>query len=258
MGLEGFRERSNIERLDLGKVTEKVKNLYLELANTHLNDGDPLKEKIVSYYSDTPRLQKELAVVFKGLTGQEINSKIEEVAEKLSDKTLFVEHYQKIFERIDTKHNMLRRMQENPEATDEEYELGTYKEGVEQQVRDACFALNRKGYKTFESGFREKDGDRDQYIGMYNYNVELPASLIESFKEKQFDISIIREDDRTVINIHPERAEPVTLTEWKQLWDELAERLPVASPEDFSGVKAYKLHTEFREKQDALRAQRIR
>jgi hypothetical protein len=45
------------------------------------------------------------------------------------------------------------RKAKNPRASEEELRAGVYKEGLEPQVRDAVFALRRKGYATFESGF---------------------------------------------------------------------------------------------------------
>jgi hypothetical protein len=242
------------EQEKMKNVTESVQKLYFELADKHLDEKSPLKEKIINFYSDFDRLQNELKVVFKGLSEGEISKKIEEVKERLNDKTFFVEHYQKIFERTEVFNGIKNRMMENPLATQEEYDLGVYKEGLETQVRDACFSLQKKGYKTFESGFREKEGNRDQYLGMYNKNIDVPESVTDYFKEKQFEISIIHHDDRTVINIHPENADAVTLDEWKKIWDELAEKLPVAKEEDFSKNKKYSLHTSFRERQDNLRA----
>jgi len=242
-----------IEKEKMKNVTENVQKLYIDLANKHLDEKSPLKAKIIDFYSDFDRLQNELEVAFKGLDEEEISKKIEEVKEKLDDQTFFVEHYQKIFERTEVFNGIKHRMKEDPLSTQEEYDLGVYKEGLESQVRNACFSLQKKGYKTFESGFREKEGNRDQYIGMYNKNINIPKSVIDYFKEKQFEISVIRHDDRTVINIHPENADAITVDKWKIIWDDLAEKLPVTEKEDFSKNKEYLLHTSFRERQDKLR-----
>ncbi len=248
-----LQENSEVEQEKIKNVTERVQKLYIDLANKHLDEKSPLKAKIINYYSDFNRLQNELRIVFKDLNEDEINKKIEEVEEKLNDKTFFIEHYQKTFERTEVFNNIKYRMMENPLATQEEYDLGVYKEGLETQVRDACFLLQKKGYKTFESGFREKEDNRDQYIGMYNKNIDIPKSIVDYFEEKQFEISVIHHDDRTVINIHPENANAVTLDEWKTIWNDLAEKLPVAKEEDFSYNKKYSLHTSFRQRQDKLR-----
>lgn len=249
-------ENSEIKEDGMQNVTKKVQELYINLAEKYLDDENPLKAKIINFYSDFDRLQNELKVVFKGLREEEIYKKIEEVEERLNDRTFFIEHYQKIFERIEVFNNIKDRMQKNPLATQEEYDLGVYKEGLEAQVRDACFLLQKKGYKTFESGFREKEGDRDQYVGMYNKNINIPESVINYFKEKQFEISVIHHDDRTVVNIHPESSNAVTLEEWKNIWNDLVDKLPMAKKEDFNDRKKYLLHTSFRERQDNLRARK--
>ncbi len=252
MGIEGHR-RPPVENANFDTVTEKVQNLYIGLAEKYLPEKDPLRAQIISFYSDSGRLQSELQNVFSGLTRREIDAQIESAVQKLEDRTFFIEHYQKIFERTNVRNGIQQRTQEDPIATEEEYELGIYKEGLEAQVREACFSLEKKGYKTFESGFREKDGDRDQYIGMYNKEIAIPDSVTAYFAEKGFTLSVIQQDDRTQINIHPERADAVTLAEWKQIWNELAEKLPNVTGEDFNTVKKYSLHTEFRERQDALK-----
>ena len=241
------------EEEKIKNITENVSRLYINLANKHLDDKNPLKEKIINFYSNFDRLQNELKFVFKNLNEEEINLKIKETEEKLNDKTFFIEHYQKIFERTKVFNGIKNRIIENPLATKEEYDLGVYKEGLEDQVEEACFSLQKKGYKTFESGFREKEGNRDQYLGMYNKNINIQKSVIDYFKEKQFEISVIRQEDRTIINIHPENPEAVTIEEWKTIWDELSEKLPVAEEEDFSKSKKYLLHTSFRERQDKLK-----
>ncbi len=91
----------------------------------------------------------------------------------------------------------------------------------ETQVREAIFVLQGRRHKTFESGFREKSDNRDQYIGMYNKHINIPDSVIDYFKVKQFEIPVVDKDDRTVVNIHPENANAITLEEWKAVWDDL-------------------------------------
>ncbi len=234
-------------------ITYEYSRLYLDLADKHLEKDDPLRARIVDYFSESERLEHELRTLFAGLDDDEIHQRMEDVAKQLFDRTFFVEHYQKIFERMDAHNGIKERTIERPMATQEEYDLGTYKEGLERQVRDACFLLSKKGYKTFESGFREKEDDRDQYLGVSNKTVEIPDEVIARLKEKQFEVSIIRQNDRTIINIHPEKTDAVTLEEWEEIWNELARGMPAAKSEDFSGVKIYELHRTFRERQDVLR-----
>ena len=243
----------NLSQEKIKRIAKTVQDLYFSLADKYLENYTSLKGKIIDYYSDFDRLQKELSVVFKDMSEEEINKRIEETKAKLEDKTFFIEHYQKIFERTEVINGIKKRMTENPLASKEEYELGVYAEGLETQVRKACFLLNKKGYKTFESGFREKDGDRDQYLGMYNKEVALTKEIIKYFEDKGFKISLVQHEDRTIINLHPEKTEAVSLDEWANNWNELAEKLPSAKAEDFSDKQNYLLHTSFRERQDKLR-----
>ena len=194
---------------ELKNTVKKVQDLYIGLAEKYLDQKSTLKERIINYYSDSERLERELSVVFKGLNEQEINSEIERVSKLFENRTFFIEHNQKIHERTETFRRERERGIENPNATDEEYELGVYKEGLEMQVKDAVFALAKKGYKTFQSGFREKK-DRDQYVDMYNKNINLPDSLIQHFREKGFEISTLHQNDRTSIDIHPIYDQAVT------------------------------------------------
>lgn len=234
-------------------VVEKVRDLYFDLAEKHLDPESRLRQQIVDFYSDSVRLEQELRNVFRGFTAEQIDRDIAEVEETLSNRTLFIEHYQKIFERTEARNNMRIRAQERPLATDAEYQMGVYQEGLEQPVRDACFILSEKGYETFESGFSERTGDRSQHIGMYNQHVEVPTSITKQLRERGFSVSVAHESDRTSIVIQPEKMEVVTLDEWKEVWDEFARNMPETKPERLPGAKQYGLHTEFRSRQDVLR-----
>lgn len=88
---------------------------------------------------------------------------------------------------------------------------------------------------------------------MYNKKVEVPEKLKEDFKQKGFEVSEKHLEDRTIIQIHPLIDKPVRLHEWKQIWDEFAEKMPEAPEEDLSETKEYTFHQEFRERQDKLR-----
>ncbi len=234
-------------------VVEKVRDLYFGLAEKHLDLESRLRQQIIDFYSDPVRLEQELRNVFRGFTAEQIDRELAEKEEILSDRTLFIEHYQKIFERTEARNNMRTRAQERPLASDAEYEMGVYQEGLELQVRDACIMLNEKGYETFESGFSERVGDRSQHIGMYNQHVEVPESITEQLRERGFSVSVEHESDRARIVIQPEKAEAVTLEEWEEVWDDLARGMPEATPGRLSGAKQYGLHADFRARQDVLR-----
>lgn len=235
------------------EVVKRVQHLYIGLAEKYLPEEDRLRKRIVDYYSGTERLRQELSFVFKDMDEKEIDNKINKVEQLFQSRTLFIEHYQKIFERSDAMKRNKIRGKENPIATDEEYEAGTYKDGLEMQVRDAVFAFMKKGYKSFESGFREKDTNRDQYIGFYNKKVNLMEDVIGYFRDKGFEITVVNDYDRTTINIHPTLEEAIMLEEWKEIWDELAEKIDRADLENFDQIEIGTLHSYFRESQDNLR-----
>lgn len=249
---EKFDGPSEPEELDINRVVEKEQNLHLQFARQYLPEGDWLREQIIDYYSDTKRIKEELANVYEGMSQSQALKKIEQKEDKYSDRREFVEKFQKFFGKINKRRREQRRAEEQPLATEREYELGVYKDALEKQVQDAVFTLFDKGYKTFESGFRENT-KRDQYIGMYNKKAEVPETLREDFKRKGFEISEEHLEDRTIIQIHPLKDESVRLCEWKQLWNEFADRMPEAPEEDLSETKYYTFHQKFRERQDKLR-----
>lgn len=237
------------------EVVKKVQDLYTTLANKYFAENDISRNQIVSFYSDSERLSRELSVVFSGKSEEEVYSTIEKTSELFeNNRNLFVEHYQKIFERNDTYHRSEKRSRENPIATEEEYELGAYKEELERQVADAVFALQKKGYKTFQSGFREKDGDRGQFVDMYNKDVNLPEQLVSYMASEGIEISILHLEDRTTINLYPRKDEFITLDQWKKIWDKLAEEMTPAKQENFDNKKNYSIHSNFRARQNVLRS----
>lgn len=248
---ESFEGKESADNLE--EIAERVQDLYITLAESYLPKEDSLRERIINYYADTEKLKSELATVFEDLKEKEIKRRIKNLEDTYANKTFFIEHHQEIFERTDAFKRRERRREEKPLATEAEYQAGVYKEALERPVQEAVFTLLDKGYKTFESGFRE-DSDRDQYIGMYNKEVSLPDSLIHYFEEKGFEVSAVSHEDRTIISIHPLSAEAVRLLEWKEVWDDLAEKIPPAPEEDLGDVSEYAYHAEFREWQDELRS----
>ncbi len=236
-------------------VIEEVSELYSGLAQRYLTEDSVLRGQIMEYYADHDRLTQELSTVFQGCSEEEITNQIREVEQMFQDKTRFIEHYQKLFERTSAIQRRKHRGDVSRMATDEEYEAGTYREGLEIQMQDAVFTLFGKGYRSFESGFSEKQDSRDQYIGFYTRHLTLPEGFVEDFKKRGFEITVVTDTDRTVLNIHPLSTEAILLEEWKEVWDEVADRLPDASLEQVDGAKTYTMQQEFRKSQDALKAQ---
>ena len=231
---------------------EKVAGIHIAAAERFLPEGDPLRDYILEYYSDTERLTSELAHVFRGRDEAAINEFIDARTRAFEDKSTFVEFFQRLKERTDTFKRGRERAEREPVASDKEYQIGAYREQLESQVVDAVVSLKVKGYETFQSGFVESD-QRDQFIDMYNKDVVVPPSLIAMLEAKSFKISVLYQGARTTIRIHPLAEGPVRLDEWKQVWDEFAKEMPPASIEDLSASKTYLVHSEFRNRQDILR-----
>lgn len=234
-------------------ITEAVKQLQsimFSAANKHLSDNSSLRSYVFKYYENTASFKKELLNFYKNrdLNDVEIKEKIQSVVSMTENKTLFIETMQRLQEREESFRRKEQRIKQNPVASEEEFEAGAYKEELESQVSNAVFLLRKKGYSTFESGFR--DG-RHQYIGIYNKNIVIPESVIEYFKEKSFEISLIEKKDRTTINLLPLKDEPVLLEEWKVIWNDFANKMP--DIEKMESIMELPIHSNFRKKQEAIR-----
>ena len=252
-------EKEKVEKVNIEEVTRRIQDIYITSAEKYLSDNEELRNAVIDYYSDTERLQKELTNVFTRSTKDEVEEKIDAIAQMFKDKDTFVnevskhiESFQSTTERKNSFIRRNRRMEENPIATDEEYDAGTYRDSLESQVADAVFTLRDKGYLTFESGMSESNTNREQFIGMYNKNVFIPEKLTLSLKEKGFLIFLKHFDDRTQIRIKP-LDENVPLSRWKKIWDEVAEQLPKAEKENLKNIRIWQYHKEFREFQNRMR-----
>lgn len=234
-------------------ITEAVKQLQsimFSAANKHLSDNSSLRNYVFKYYENTASFKKELLSFYKNRDLNDVNLKeeIKNVTDMAENKTLFIETMQRSKEREESFRRKEQRIKQNPVASEEEFEAGAYKEELESQISNAVFLLRKKGYSTFESGFRN---GRHQYMGMYNKNIVIPESVIEYFKEKSFEISLVEKKDRTTINLLPLKDEPVLLEEWKVVWNDFANKMPdiekIASPMELP------IHSNFRKKQEAIR-----
>lgn len=131
------------------------------------------------------------------------------------------------------QHDITRRVDNNPHATEEEMAIGAYLEQIETQVRSAVQVLRRKGYSTINSGF---SGLHSQKILFSEpRKVELPPDLILELKNKDITVKIGPEEvDLHARVLHPreqrdvkfECNRPLTLDELKEAWDKIAEALP--------------------------------
>jgi hypothetical protein len=138
-----------------------------------------------------------------------------------------------------------QRKEQNPKATEEELSAGVYKEHLEPQVRDAIFALRRKGYTTYESGFSARY-DRQMVSFEKNHleNFQLPEDLVQ----KLAGLGVKAEVNPNRVSLTFEKF--TELDEIKKIWDEISEALPdlggPAEPSQLQGAKS------FREKQSEI------
>jgi hypothetical protein len=187
------------------------------------------------------------------LEPEQIEGYVGGIEQRFSDKTRFIE----LFERIQEKNNVFARQKErldkNPIASEEEYDAGVYREGIEQQVVEAVFSLRSKGYDTFQSGFTEGN-PRNQFIDFYNKNISVPDALITQLANAGFKMVVLKLDDRTTVELQPIKEEAVRLSEWKNVWNMFASGMSVAENEDLSGVRIYANKKKFQETQDRLKA----
>ena len=154
-----------------------------------------------------------------------------------------------------------KRMLKNPEASEEEYRLGRYREQIESQVRDAVFKLLEKGYTPFESGFDELH-DASQYIGMsLDSLTESDISALKKSLEGKFkglsNISVTNEGGRLSICLYPEN-KLMTLFGWKIVWDTVSDSIPEIKERQNTtlNIDNGRQGKTFREVQDKIRARK--
>ena len=234
--------------------TEEPKEAASE--NVVPRDIDSLTTKLKDYFysQDDPALQKNKEIYLKNVNASEqAMSLIENHPDYfdhlfylLSERVLspeemgvlahnFQERQGEISKNEKDRHD---RIVANPQATDEEYELGAYAESIESQVRGATFDLQKKGYRPMESGFLDLV-EGSQYIGIVNGEGVNPESIKDSLVNpvdedikklfqlllKNISVDVLDKHGRIQIVLVPKDRE-LTLTEWKKIWDYVAQCIP--------------------------------
>lgn len=148
----------------------------------------------------------------------------------------------------DTRQALRARMEQQPEADEEEMGLGIFREGLEPQVVDAVLTLRRKGYSTHFSGFdRQTDG---QFIDFeedyFTDDWEPPEELIDLATEYQEQgITLYTEPNKIGFQV----TRLISLDEIKIIWDKIAALLPPLGKEPLPAE--YPAAVKFREVQQA-------
>jgi len=139
-----------------------------------------------------------------------------------------------------------QRTADNPYATEDEYNLGLYREQLETQVRDAVFALYKKGYRPVGSGFYDlSQGTQAIILEERGVNVDLlKANLGEN-------ITVTQSNGRLTISFKQKTG--ATIQELKAIWDNIASLIP-PNPIPEGGKSNNGLQgVEFRKNQDKIK-----
>jgi hypothetical protein len=115
---------------------------------------------------------------------------------------------------IDQFHELSDRIANNPTPTDEEWNMGAYKEELEPQVRDAAILMRQKGYNTGSSGFWGQD-HIDQVM-----DIATPINDNAKARLAEHDVEVTN----TGVRFTPEN--PSNLESVKKTWDLIADILP--------------------------------
>jgi len=256
------KKEGKVEELE--EATKAWQQMHIDAVQKHLPEDDWLYDELIEFFGDTQRLKSEVSNVIEGRDSEEINQWFNKRKERLKDEKNLIDYFQSRFEPKRARERNQAIMEGNMEAyseiqretgmkaTDQEYEAGVYRDALERPVQDAVFTLRDKGYKTLEPGFRENPKRKpDQFISVRNQNVSIPNDLRDNFDDRGIEITLESGKERTIINFHQTSDQVLRLDDWKQLWDEFADRMPEIS-EDLSNFDEPRLRKEFREFQDSL------
>jgi hypothetical protein len=136
---------------------------------------------------------------------------------RISDSILHQEQRQQIHQEI--KENLVRRLSIDPIPTDDELNAGVYAEQLESHVRDAVFALRKKGYDTKGSGFGDIDVEKLYLSGENPSFSTLGKEVIEQLTSLGIQVA----DDGEAIKF---LSAGKSVDEIKQTWDLIAQILP--------------------------------
>ena len=255
-----FKLEQNNNESDPVKQEQEARNILIAKAKEYLQDDEELRDAVVGFYSISEDQAAHLDYDYqpdKELVIDIFNVKDRIANDPDSFRVYFsnkIEKLQQLTERVRVWDEKEKSESANQIATELEYKLGVYRDALEAQVADAVFILGSKGYLSFESGFYRQGGrERDQYMGFHNREIELPDQIVTDLRDRGFEIVLEGQEDRVLLIISPTQAESVRLSEWKKIWDEVAEAMP-ENTENLEDIEEVNYNTRFRRKQDELKA----
>jgi hypothetical protein len=136
---------------------------------------------------------------------------------RISDSILHQEQRRQIHQEI--KENLAKRLSIDSIPTADELNAGVYAEQLESHVRDAVFALRKKGYDTKGSGFGDIDVEKLYLSGDNTSFLTLGEGVIEQLT--RLGVQIV--DDGEAIKF---LSAGKSVNEIKQTWDLIAQILP--------------------------------
>jgi|GEM_PF-861136 len=118
------------------------------------------------------------------------------------------------------------RILNDPEPTQEEWNMGVYREEIEPQVRDAVLIMRKKGYNTYESGFYGHDRQRIGFSETVSGDFQLPEQIRKLATEKGLTVMISSDAIELIYSRY------VELDGIKEVWDAIANSLPIVGEVD--------------------------
>lgn len=192
------------DRMDPGYVPE-LKARLKEIKTHELNNMETIERILIS--------------------GSEVEKKNLQTHHKLSNEQLDrLIHFATMRFEIhqETNRAFQERQKNNPNATEEELDLGIYLEAIEPQVRNAIRTLHTKGYATFESGF--SSAGEIQMIGFEQNSIPdfsaFPQSLLSEIALS--GLTLTQKDHQLILT--PQRS--VSADELEYAWNKIASALP--------------------------------
>ena len=251
--IDESKEEQEMSPEEIAQIIEQTKDAYRQAVDAMFEDDDPLKQKILDYFVNREDVNNEYEFILAKLSDTEKEAYPDTIRESLKNAPLFINKMERYFTTQDVYANE-KEMKIHPRpATEQEYELGAYAEFLEPQVRDAVFTMSEKGYKTFQSGFKENN-PTEQFMDVYNKHIKIPDSLEDQMSAAGVRVVVENFDDRTTVTLTPENPDQVIRQEkWKEIWDQFTASLPDADPELVENMSVPNLHDDFRKTQDILK-----